>query len=297
MDKEESKLLKKNEDLKGRKANRNNIIAVTAIFLVLIIVSGIFFVYMYTGKTDYDKGFGFYKEKKYTEALFEFQKIDPDDKNFNNAQSGINYINGLQAFNEGRKLDAIVFLSKVRPDDEYYADARLMLEKINPADIGNDLQAQGDSLKNVKDTVIIKKEVTRGKETGEKDPVDPKLAEDREISGKYVTDAGNIISNFESIYQSARTAPLNTKSDFGKSMESVNKNFNNIKYSAQNKDAGVIELKRLVSEWMSKRIAFIRQLITDKTVSETNTSRSLKEEGDKLYASMMDQLNKVKKNI
>ena len=58
-----------------------------------------------------------------------------------------------------------------------------------------------------------------------------------------------------------------------------------------------MELKRLTSEWMNKRIAFIRQLITEKSISETDISRPLKEEGDRLYTAMMSQMNKVKKSI
>ena len=82
--------------------------------------------------------------------------------------------------------------------------------------------------------------------------------------------------DLKAVYQSARTAPLSTKSDYGKSLESVDKEFNYLKYTAENKDAGVLELKRLTAEWMSKRIAFIRLLITEKSVNETNLSRPIK---------------------
>ena len=116
------------------------------------------------------------------------------------------------SFNEGKKNEAIVFLSKVRTDDEYYHDARLMLEKITEASIGNDLQSQIDELKNKKDTVIIKKEVTRTPKKNA-EPVDPVIQADLELSKKFVSDAANSISRFESLYQTARTAPLNTKSD------------------------------------------------------------------------------------
>jgi len=287
---------KNTEDLKGRKANKKNIMVVIGVFLLLAIIAAVFIGYLYMGKSDYEKGANYLKDKNFTAALYEFQKVDPDNKNFSNAQSKINYINGLLAFNDGKNPEAVVFLSKVRTDDEYYHDAMLMLEKLNEASIGNDLQSQIDQLKNKKDTVIIKKEYT-GTPKKEKEPIDPTKQADLEISRKYVTDVSNSISRFESVYQSARTAPLNTKSDFGKSMESVNKEFNSIKYSAQNKDAGVLDLKRLTGEWMSKRIAFIRQLITEKSVSETNESRPLKEDGDRLYAAMMNQMKKVKKSM
>lgn len=284
------------EDLKGRKANKNNIIVVIGAFLLLAIIAVAFVWFIYLKESDYEKGVNFLKDKKFTEAIYEFQKVDPDNKNFSNAQSKINYINGLQYFNEGKNTEAVVFLSKVKPDDEYYHDARLMLDKINEASTGNDLQSQIDALKNKKDTVIIKKEYT-GTTKKEKEPIDPTKQADLELTRRFVSDAGNSISRFESLYQTARTAPLSQKSDYGKSLESVQKEFNSFKYAAQNKDAGVLELKRLTGDWMSKRIEFIRRLISDKSVSETDLSRPLKEEGDRLYSAMMNQLNKVKKSI
>lgn len=278
-------------------AGKNNIYVVVVSFLLLFVVSGVVIWYIYSWKSDYEKGTNYLKNKKYTEALYEFQKVSPDDKDFSSAQSKINYINGLQAFNEERNAEAIVFLSKVKTDDEYYQGARLMLDKLNEASIGNDLQSQIDALRNKKDTVIIKKEVATGTPRKDIDPPDPGINADLELSRKFVSDAENSISRFEGIYQSARTAPLTTKSDYGKSLESVDKEFSNLKYIAQNKDAGIIELKRIASDWMNKRIAFIRQLISEKSVSETNLSRPTKEEGDRLYSSMMSQMKKVKKRI
>lgn len=286
---------KDTENLQSRKASKNNLKVVIGIFLLLVIIIVIIVGYLYLRESDYEKGVNFYKDKKFTEALYEFQKVGPDDKNFSNAQSKINYINGLMSFNEGREQEAIVFLSKVKPDDEYYNDARLMLEKINAASTGNDLPQTG-TLSNNKDTVFIKKEINR---TPKKvvEPPDPKKQEDLELSKKYVSDAANYISRFESTYQTAKSAPLNTKSDYGKSLESVNKEFLSLKYTAQNKDAGVLELKRMIGEWMSKRIAFIRQLISERSVNETDKSRPLREEGDRLYTAMMNQLSKVKKSL
>lgn len=285
-----------NEDIKNRKTGNNNTWIVISSFLLLFIICTVIVIYLFMGKSDYEKGNNYLKEKKLTEALYEFQKVSPDDKEFLNAQSKINYINGLKSFNEGRNPEAIVFLSKVGPQDEYYHDSQLMLEKINGASIGNNLQSQIDSLKNKKDTVIVQKQVTVNHGTT-KDPVDPAIQADLEITRKFVSDASNSISRFESVYQSARTAPLTTKSDYSKSLESVDKEFGNIRYAANNKDAGVIELRRIAAEWMSKRISFIRQLISERSVSETNLSRPLKEEGDRLYSSMMTQMNKVKKRI
>lgn len=280
----------------NRKKNKSSIPLIIISFLLLFIVTGAVLWYTFLWKSDYEKGTNFLREKKYTEALYEFQRVSPGDKDFNNAQSKIYYINGLRSYNEGRNPEAIVFLSKVITNDEYYHDAQLMLEKINDVNSGGNLLAQIDSLKKNKDTVIIQKQtiIKNGKA---EEPVDPQKQADIEQSRDYLSRLSSSISRFEGVYQSARTAPLNTKSDYSKSMESLDKESSNLKYSAGNKDQGVLELKQLTSQWMDKRIAFIRQLIAEKSVSETVQSRSTKEEGDRLYSSVISQLNKLKKRI
>lgn len=280
----------------NRKKNKSSIPLIIISFLLLFSVTGAVLWYVFLWKSDYEKGTNFLREKKYTEALYEFQRVSPGDKDFNNAQSKIYYINGLRSYNEGRNSEAIVFLSKVNSNDEYYHDAQLMLEKMDDISLGGDLQAQIDSLKKNKDTVIIQKQtiINNGKA---KEPVDPQIQADIELSRDYISRLSSSISRFEGVYQSARTAPLNTKSDYSKSMESLDKESNNLKYSAGNKDQGVLELKQLTSQWMDKRIAFIRQLITERSVSETVQSRPTKEEGDRLYSSVISQLSKLKKRI
>jgi tetratricopeptide (TPR) repeat protein len=284
------------EDLQGRKSNKNNLLAVVGVFLLLITLTVIVIGYLYLEKSDYQKGIASYKDKNFTEALFQFQKIDPDDADFINAQSRINYIKGLNSFNDENKPEAVIYLAKVTRDDEYYSEAQLMLGKLNEASIGNDLQSQIDALRESKDTVIIRKEVT-GTPVKIVEPADPTKQADLELSRKFVSDAENTISRFEGLYQTTRTAPLSSKSDYAKGLESVHKEFNSLKYSAQNKDAGVVELRRLASDWMSKRNSFIRQLISEKSVTETSNSIALKEEGDRLYSQMMSQLKKVKKSL
>ena len=287
---------KSTADPQNRKAIISILLTVIGIILLISIIIMAVPGCSYFGKSDYEKGASYLKDKKFTEALYEFQKVDPENKNFGNAQSKINYINGLLAYNDGRKTEAAIFLAKVNNDDEYYHDAQLMLQKINEASIGNDLQSQIDELKDKKDTVIIKREVERNPKKV-KDPIDPIKKADQEISKKYVSDISSSVSRFESTYQSAKSAPLSAKSDYSKSLESIHKEFNFLKYTAQNKDAGVLELARLTGEWMNKRIAFIQKLITERSVDETPNSRPIREEGDRLYSAMIAQLNKVKKSI
>lgn len=278
---------------KQKKSSFNKVVI---IFLLLLITTVLVIWYLSSGNSYYENGMNYTKEKKYTEALYEFQKVPPDNKDFNNAQSKINYINGLQNYESGNNQAAIVYLQKVRSDDEYFQASKLMIEKINERNTAGLMQSQIDSLKAIKDTVIIQKQTTvyNGKA---QETTDPQIQADIESSRKYLSELSSAISRFEGLYQSARTAPLNTKSDYSKSMESLDKESSNLKYSAGNKDEGVVELKRLTSQWMDKRISFIRQLISERSVSETNISRPIKEEGDRLYSSVVSQMNKVKKRI
>ena len=217
------------EDDKSRKANKNNFYVMIISFLLLFMAAGVVFWFIYTGKTDYEKGSIYLKDKKYTEAIYEFQKVSPESKDFLNAQSKINYINGLFSYNAGKNSEAFVYLSKVRNDDEYYHDSQQMLEKMDDDNLGDNLQSQIDSLKNKKDTVIIRKETTinQGKT---REPVDPQVQFDLEYSRKFISELSSSISRFEGVYQSARTAPLNTKSDYSKSMESLDKESSNLRY-------------------------------------------------------------------
>ena len=56
--------------------------------------------------------------------------VKPSDKNFQLAQSKINYIYGIRAYNDNQMAQANVYLSKVIPGDEYYGESQLLLEKI-----------------------------------------------------------------------------------------------------------------------------------------------------------------------
>ena len=61
------------------KTNKSNMPVVIGSFLLLFIISAVVVWYIYSGKTDYEKGTNYLKEKKFTEALYEFQKVSPDN--------------------------------------------------------------------------------------------------------------------------------------------------------------------------------------------------------------------------
>lgn len=231
----------------------------------------------------YEKGKEYLRNKQYNEALSEFQKVDAGDGNFRLAQSKINYISGLTAYNDSLLKEAEVYLTKVVSDDEYYHDAQLMLDNIKQRGLASETE------QTKKDTVIIKEKTTR-----EPKQKEPKEISDQAISKKYAGQLQSYINKFESLYQSARTASVESKKDYVKNMNSVNGQLQNAGYTAKEQDANLLELKRVANQWMSKRIAFINKLISENSVNETNTSRSLREEGDKMYVIVSNQLKKVK---
>ena len=144
------------------------------------------------------------------------------------------------------------------------------------------------------DTVIIREEVTgikgREKET-EKETVKAKT--DAEITAAYVKQTKNLIDQFESLYQSGYKASVDSKSNYLSNMSSVSGKLRGLSYNAKEKDAEAMELSKKAASWMNKRIEFISRLIKDNSAAETNTSRSLKEEGDKLYYAVNQQMKKV----
>lgn len=152
------------------------------------------------------------------------------------------------------------------------------------------LESLRNEVKKDKDTAATKTENKKQPKT--KEPK-PKLTDD-EISKAYVSSIESKISKFNSVCQTAMTTDVETKRSLVKSMSAIHGEFSKIGYNAGTKNAEVLEFRRLEDRWMDRRIAYINKLIADNTVTETNNSRSLKEESDKLYNLMMKQLAKVK---
>jgi tetratricopeptide (TPR) repeat protein len=270
-----------------RRTNKT-LLFITALILGAVIL---FFVFTMTGESHYEKGNAYLKNKQYTEALAEYEKIDPDEKDYPKVQSKINYINGLTSYNMSLYPAALTYLSKVAPDDEYFHDAQLMIQNINQTTEDQRLKAQLDSLARLKkDTLVVKHETSTG--TGTIPGVKP-LPTDAELSRRYYAKLQNVISGFESNYQSAAVVPVNSKSDYLAKMQSFRRDLINAAYEAREKDPDLISLRNSINTWMDKRISYINKLISENSVTETNTSRSLKEEGDKLYFQVRNQLNRA----
>ncbi|MEO8514355.1 MAG: hypothetical protein ABI543_12390 [Ignavibacteria bacterium] len=235
----------------------------------------------------YDKGKEYLSTKHYPEAISEFQQVTADSKDFRLAQSKINYIQGLQAFQDSLFQAAEVQLAKVVSEDEYYHESLLMLDKI--------MQSRKVTETPRKDTLIIKQEVT-GLRENENPGGKIKATEvtDGDATKKFVSQTESLIDKFESLYQTAHTTSVDSKKNYLSNMQSLQNKLGALDYTARERNAEAIELKKKAASWMSKRIEFISRLISDNSIQETNTSRSLKEEGDKMYYGVTQQLKKVK---
>jgi tetratricopeptide (TPR) repeat protein len=251
--------------------------ALAAAVIVIIII-------VLSRKSDYEKGEEYLSEGKYNEALTEFKKIEPSDNEFNPAQSKINYILGVQAFNQGAKKEAITYLTQVPPLDVNYQSAQRMLERVNSLIKQNELESLSQTLGGVKDSTGITEEIPKRTEKPVAD----------EVTRKYVAGIENNVNRFEALYMSAKNASLDSKQDYLHQMNTVYEDLSKLQYNALEKNPMVQELKKLASIWMEKRMNFIDKLLRDGSVSETASSRSLLEDSDRAYRTLMNQLNKVK---
>jgi hypothetical protein len=235
----------------------------------------------------YEAGMEHLSNKEYAEAIAEFQKIDPGEKQYPLAQSKISYIQGMLAFRDSLFEVAEIQLLKVKSDDEFYHESQLMLEKIK-------LRNTAVYVPNT-DTLVIRDETTGSKGTErEKDKVKVEVETDEAITKKFISEEIQLIEKFESLYQSGYKASVESKKNYLSNMQSIAARLNALSYNAKEKDAHALELKQKATQWMNKRIEFISKLINDNTAAETNTSRSIKEEGDKLYYAVTTQMKKVR---
>ncbi|MEO8209341.1 MAG: hypothetical protein ABI840_02180 [bacterium] len=265
--------------------NRRKLVwTITGLGAVLLMVI-LFFVL--NGESDYDKGQKYLKQKQYAEALVEFQKVEPEDKDFRMAQSKINYINGLRAFNGGLKMEAKSYLVRVEHQDEYYNESVLMIEKIDLASRESDLQKLTEALKSNKDTVIIREKIadTSGQKIKEAGTVS-KLDDRSKI---YFINLEKSVKDFESHYLIARNAKTSSKGEFVV-MDSLYSKFTELDPGAAPEN---IELKDLSKTYMQKRIEYIQNSLGENSATETTKLKYLREDGDKIYNKVIRQINQI----
>lgn len=243
-----------------------------ALLIVLIIVL--------TGKSNYEKGNEYISESQYTQALAEFKKVDANDKDYLPAQSRINYVSGIIAYNSGLRKETVIFLSKVEPSDEYYISAQAMLQKVNTTIDRAELEMLRKSLEPSADTVRVNQQTT--------------VKSDASIVKNYIANTENLINRFQSSYQSAKTANAESKKNYLNDMNGVYERFIKLQFKTPQKNSMLSELNRLVKLWMEKRMELVDRLIIDNKTVESVSTRSILQEGDRVYDTMLNQLNRVK---
>lgn len=271
-----------------RKANNKLLFTILG-SLVLLTLVVLFFVISST--SHYEKGVQYLQQKQYNQSLVEFQKVEPDDKDFKMAQSKINYISGLRAFNDNLRPQAITFLSKVDPADEYYHESQLMLDKLKFAENKIDLESLSGVVQNLKDTVIIKEKVIE-KSPAEGQPND--TYSQNNIDRSYVNSVDYLINSFRSMYQSAGNVQGVSKREIYKNMDSVYNELLKTSYPGKEKNSMLSELHNLASNWMQKSLTYINSQLVDNTVSGESNNSKYKSDEEKAYSLLVNQLNKVK---
>ena len=97
----------------------------------VIICSVIYVTVLSLQSSNYENGLAFLHDNKYSEAILEFQKVEINDKDYNNTLPKKNYIYGIESFQDGFYSQAKEYFEEVYDSDEYYSEAQLMIDKID----------------------------------------------------------------------------------------------------------------------------------------------------------------------
>ena len=168
-------------------------ITIIVILFLSLCVLGYFLLF---DKSNYDSGLEYLADKKYEQALIEFQQIPPTSDKYIFAQSKVNYINGLKLFNEKQYEQSKIFLDKVELNDEYFNEVKFMLEKIEEDEKSRLLESQ---LREDEQQKILEAQL----ETEQK-------IKDQEAGKKYLKELLRIEDKFENEYQLAKLESSNS---------------------------------------------------------------------------------------
>lgn len=247
---------------------------------ILIVAFALYFI-LYGNDTHYEKGFEYTRNKQYSEAIIEFQKVEPDDKDFSKAQSKINYVNGVMASEKGLKSEALLFLSKVDPSDEYYAQSRLLIANINSSNKKADLEILSEKVNNIKDTVIIKNITEEASQ---------ETASDAATSLTNSIPFQKLIPAFEKQYNLAENSSVEKKNNYLIQMDSLYSEFAGYDISKETNSL-LLEITKTTLMWMQIRIELINKQLSSVSESDFRALQSIKKEGDSTYLKLQKLLN------
>jgi DNA-directed RNA polymerase beta subunit len=211
------------------------------------------------------------------------QKVPPADKEYNFAQSKINYITGMQLFNENKMADAKPFLKDVAVNDEYANEVKFMLEKIELDEKQQVLQEQlqEDEQKKIEDAQ---------KETEQK-------IKDAEAGRKYLAELLKLADKFESEYQLSRVESSVSMKKNLRNLTEIRQQVAEVKYDAENPDQQIVDFKSLLNQMMKSRINVVQDIITENVSTVDEVSEETKmaiTDSDKLKESMVSEKDKLK---
>ena len=272
----------------------NHLLKLTLIAASVLIVAAIVFFYYYP-QTDYEKGMNYLQEKKYEQAKAEFESVDPDDNNYTMAHSKINYIKGKISYENGDQTKALLFLKKVEPSDEYFEESKLIVEKIYLGNNIDRLETLKDNVDEIKDTVIIEKEVLRE----EKDLLNKSEAEpsSKNNSVKLPPVIIELYNDFENNFRAAENLPAEKIKNHLYMMDSMYISYTRTEIYKET-DPYLRQVNNTAALWMQNRLAFLSKSVDIQNTVNPNNTRdkkaslakneltSLKKEGDSLYSKL-----------
>jgi hypothetical protein len=255
---------------------------ITIITLLIGVISVMTYM-LFFNTSNYEQGVIYLREKQYEAALIEFQKVPPADKEYNFAQSKINYITGMQLFNENNLIEAKPFLKDVAVNDEYANEVKFMLEKIELDEKQQVLQEQlqEDEQKKIEDAQ---------KETEQK-------IKDSEAGRKYLAELLKLADKFESEYQISRVESSAAMKKNLRNLTELRQQVAEVKYDAENPDQQIVDFKSLLNQMMKSRINVVQDIITENvsTVDEvTDETKMAITDSDKLKENMVSEKDKLK---
>lgn len=251
------------------------------VVLVLSIIAISYYAFLY--QSDYEVGIQYLGQRQYKEALYKFQEIPPTSKDYNNAQSKINYINGLTLFDEKKYVESKEFLEKVSMADEYYNETRLMLSRIEEVLQAEELtrQLEHDDEGSLKDA--------------EKD-LEQKIRE-QDAARSYARTLVRLQDKFAAEFKLAELENAEGMKKNLRNLNDIRQEMLDINYVSTTPEQLLYEFKELVNAWMNNRINVLQGAIKEGAPSIVESSLQIKNlisDGDKIEEEIMTEIPKLK---
>jgi hypothetical protein len=233
-------------EIKSSSRNRNlmiifgSLLAVVVVVLIIVLASR-------DDDDNYSIAVNYIKARNYDAALVELEKIKPEDKDYVDAVSTINFVRGVQFYRRNLIDEAYLYLLRVDPSDQFYSEAKNYIAEIERM---KDIVQQPD-------TVYLVDTVTQ---TTEADTVSTTTAEIDPVLKNMAMSMLDTMKKFEEIYIQSET--VSSGFDIYKTrLTRIMDNFN--KLSSGSNDPELQKLNGLVNSWMITLIKYIDAKIVE----------------------------------